>query len=121
MMFFKLDEGDVTLSDIKRIAQGLIDNKWVFKHLTPEQYADLAYILTPTMAADRNEANIRERWAHVLTNFTINDAQGRPMRFYLDDKIGRIYFGDAEGWKEAQAFVHNELNPDNLKRNSSGL
>lgn len=116
MMFFELDEGNVTLHDIKRIVKGLLDNKAVFKQLTPEQYEDLAYIMTPTLAADQNEANIRSRWQKVLDTFEIKGEAGQPMRFYRDERLGRLYFGDEAGWQEAQAFEQRELDPSLLKK-----
>lgn len=103
MMFFELDEGGTTLQDATRITQGLLHNKYVLSQLTPEQYADLAYIVTPTLASDHNETNILQRWQKVLAEFSINDAHGKMMRFYQDGK--RLFFGDEEGWKEAQEFA----------------
>ena len=102
MMFFELDDG-TTLQDATRITQRLLHNKYVLSQLTPEQYADLAYIVTPTLASDHNETNILQRWQKVLAEFSINDAHGKMMRFYQDGK--RLFFGDEEGWKEAQEFA----------------
>ncbi|MFW2177278.1 MULTISPECIES: hypothetical protein [unclassified Moraxella] len=114
MIFLELDDGDVTLVDIKRIAKNLVDNKYVLKHMTPEQYEEVAYILTPTLASDQNEDNIRKRWEHILATFSMADSKGNMMRFYQDPQHGRIYFGDEEGWKEAQNFIHRE-NDNELK------
>ena len=116
MMFFELDEGNVTLDDMKRIVNGLLSHKSILKQLTPEQYNDLAYIITPTLAADQNEDNIRQRWQHLITTFCIKGDKAQPMRFYQDEKNGRLYFGDDEGIKEAQAFSDRELDPSLLKK-----
>lgn len=115
MMFFELDKDGVTLADMKRIAKGLLANKAVLKQLTPEQYEELAYITTPTLAADQNEDNIRTRWQMVLDTFEIKGESNQPLRFYHDEKMGRLYFGDEAGWQEAQGFEQRELDPSLLK------
>lgn len=115
MMFFELEEGNITLNDMKRIVNGLLSHKSVLKQLTPEQYQQLAYIITPTLAADHNEDNIRKHWQQLVENFTIQ-GDNAPMRFYHDDKLGRLYFGDAAGWQAAQDFEARELDPSLLKK-----
>ncbi|WP_313422290.1 hypothetical protein [Moraxella sp. CTOTU49803] len=115
MMFFEMDEGEVSLADIKRIAKHLLDKKYVLSHITPEQYQALAYIITPTLAPDHNEAAIRECWQHLFDSFSIKDSKDNVLKFYQDKQTGRIYFGDEAGWKEAQIFEHNEKNFTQLK------
>lgn len=115
-MFFRVDEGDVTLSDIKRIAKHLLDNKYVFSQLTPEQYQELAYIITPTLASDQNEPAICEHWQHLFATFSITNSKGKPLKFYQNDETGHIYFGDEAGWKEGQIFEQHEINSSLLKK-----
>lgn len=49
-MFFEANEGNLTLDNIKRIAKHLLNNKYVLSYIMPEQYQELAYIITPTLA-----------------------------------------------------------------------
>lgn len=121
MMFFELDQGNVTLSDMKRIVNGLLAHKSVLKQLTPEQYQELAYIITPTLAIDQNEANIRAKFQQILQHFVIQGDKGQPMRFYCDDKFKRLYFGDAEGWQQAQDFAAREIDANLLKKHFPSL
>ena len=67
MMFLELHEGTIGLDDMKRIVHKLLENKAVFRQLSPELYSDLAYIITPTLASDHNEANIRAKFREVKT------------------------------------------------------
>ncbi|MGD4318076.1 hypothetical protein QT621_26725 [Xanthomonas citri pv. citri] len=81
MMFLELHEGTIGLDDIKRIVHKLLENKAVFRQLSPQLYNDLAYIITPTLASDHNEANIRAKFHEVVQNFVIQGDSGQPMRF----------------------------------------
>jgi hypothetical protein len=121
MMFLELHEGTIGLDDMKRIVHKLLENKAVFRQLSPELYNDLAYIITPTLASDHNEANIRAKFREVVQNFVIQGDSGQPMRFYRDEQFNRLYFGDEAGWKEAQGFEAREMDASLLQKKSPKL
>ena len=121
MMFLELHEGTIGLDDMKRIVHKLLENKAVFRQLSPELYNDLAYIITPTLASDHNEANIRAKFCEVVQNFVIQGDSGQPMRFYRDEQFNRLYFEKEKSWKEAQGYEAREMDASLLQKQSPKL
>ncbi len=112
MFFVEVDEGKLTLDDIKRIAQHIADDyEHLVNQLTEEDLVDLSFILKPTLRADHNEDEIRKRWQKFVNEFVLHNEHGKPMKFF-HGADGHLYFGDKEGMEMAKNLSHNSAYPN---------
>lgn len=116
MFFVELDDADVTLADIKRIAQHIADDyEHLVGQLTEAELEDLSFILKPTLEADHNEFEIRQRWKKFFDEFVLKNDEGMPMKFFYGED-GHLYFGDKDGMAMANKLSHGGDYPQKVFR-----
>lgn len=111
MFIIQLNEGKESLADIERICQHLTEHKQLIALMTPEQRADLCYVLKPTLARDHDEEQKREHWDKLLKEFVMSDTHGNEMHFYRDPNTQYLYFGNQQGFDTIEGLQDREFRP----------
>ncbi len=107
MFFVELDDDGISIADIKRIAQYIVDDyKHLSDQLTEHDKELLSFILKPTLEADHNEDEIRKYWNQFVNEFTLTNKHGEPMTFFYSDSR-HLYFGDQKGLEMMQSLSDN--------------
>ncbi len=107
MFFVELDDDGISIADIKRIAQHIVDDyEDLIKRLTGRDKELLSFILKPTLEADHNEEEIRKYWNQFISEFTLMNEHGEPMTFFYSENK-HLYFGDQKGIEMVESLSDN--------------
>ena len=111
MFIIQLNEGRESLADIERICHHLTEHKQLIGLMTPEQRADLSFVLKPTLAADQDEADKRAHWDKLLNEFMMTDEHGNALHFYRDQRTQDLYFGNQQGFETIESLQAQPIKP----------
>lgn len=112
MFFVEIDDDGLTVDDIKRIANHLIDDhNDLLQQLSQKQLDDLSLITKPTLESDYSEVEIKKHWDEFIKDFVVKDVHGNSMRFYKGSD-GCFYFGDERGMEMALNLSKNSPYPN---------